>query len=191
MSRPSRFARPHRRAGLAHSASPSAAGRRARHRPGRPARGSRGSRNSTPPTTGPPSGLAARRHRPPRRRARTFAVLPGIPPRLGDHPVWGNYRAARCDLVRTLADQVKATVADTDPPAWGTRRGTVLPGSVIRDVQVWGRDAGRPGGPAPDRRRATPKAARIWQQHLDRQGPAIGHQPWRNGAGCSTNSTPT
>ena len=60
--------------------------------------------------------------------------LPGIPQGLRDHPVWGDYLAARSDLVRTLADQVRATVADTDPPAWVTQRGTVLPSSVIGDV---------------------------------------------------------
>jgi DNA primase catalytic core len=110
--------------------------------------------------------------------------LPGIPPRLGDHPVWGNYLAARCDLVRTLADQVEATMADTDPPAWGTQRGTLLPGSVIRDVQVW-RAAMQVN---PEDRRPTgavqlQKAARIWQRHLDRQvagdrSPALQEWGW-------------
>jgi hypothetical protein len=62
--------------------------------------------------------------------------LPGIPQGLRDHPVWGNYLAARSDLARTLADQIRASV-DTDPPAWVTRCGSVPPSSVIADVQVW------------------------------------------------------
>jgi hypothetical protein len=101
--------------------------------------------------------------------------------------VWGEYLAARCDLVRTLADQVKATVADTDPPAWVTQRDTVLPSRVIGEVQVW-RAAVQV---SPDDRRPTgavqlQNAARTWQQHLDRQvvgdrSPAL--QEW----GCLLN----
>ena len=110
--------------------------------------------------------------------------LPGIPQGLRDHPVWGNYLAARSDLVRTLADQVEATVADTDPPAWVTQRGTVLPSSVIGDVQVWraamqvSPEDRRPTGPV-----QLQKAARTWQQHLDRQvagdrAPALQEWGW-------------
>ena len=110
--------------------------------------------------------------------------LPGIPQGLRDHPVWGNYLAARSDLVRTLADQVRATVADTDPPAWVTQRGTVLPSSVVGDVQVWraamqvSPEDRRPTGPV-----QLQKAARTWQQHLDRQvagdrSPALQEWGW-------------
>ena len=110
--------------------------------------------------------------------------LPGIPQGLRDHPVWGNYLAARSDLVRTLADQVKATVADTDPPAWVTQCGTVLPSSVVGDVQVWraamqvSPEDRRPTGPV-----QLQKAARTWQQHLDRQvagdrSPALQEWGW-------------
>jgi DNA primase catalytic core len=110
--------------------------------------------------------------------------LPGIPPGVGDHPVWGAYLAARCHLVRALANQVKATVADTDPAAWVTQRGTVLPSSVIRDVQVWraamqvSPEDRRPTGPL-----QLQKAARTWQQHLDRQvagdrSPALQEWGW-------------
>jgi DNA primase catalytic core len=53
--------------------------------------------------------------------------LPGIPQGLCDHPVWGNYLALRSDLVRTLADQIRASVADTATPVWvaqcGLQRG--------------------------------------------------------------------
>jgi DNA primase catalytic core len=96
--------------------------------------------------------------------------LPGIPQGLRDHPVWGNYLAARSDLVRTLADQVGAAVADTDPPVWVTQCSSVLPSSVIGDVQVWraamqvSPEDRRPTGPV-----QLQKAARTWQKHLDRQ----------------------
>ena len=110
--------------------------------------------------------------------------LPGIPQGLRDHPVWGDYLAARSDLVRTLADQVRATVADTDPPAWVTQRGTVLPSSVVGEVSVWraamqvSPEDRRPTGPV-----QLQKAARTWQRHLDRQvagdrSPALQEWGW-------------
>jgi DNA primase catalytic core len=110
--------------------------------------------------------------------------LPGIPTQLRDHPVWGNYLAARSDLVRTLADEIRAAVADTDPPAWATQCGSVLPRSVVGDVQVWraarqvSPDDRRPTGPV-----QLQKAARTWQQHLDRQltgnrSPALQEWGW-------------
>ena len=96
--------------------------------------------------------------------------LPGIPHGLRDHPMWGAYLAARSDLVRTLADETRATVADTDPPAWATQRGAVVPSSVVGDVQVW--RAAMQVSPS-DRRPTGPvqlqKAGRTWQVHLDRQ----------------------
>jgi hypothetical protein len=97
--------------------------------------------------------------------------LPGIPAGLRDHPVWGDYLAARSDLVRTLANQIKAAVADTDPPVWATQRGAVVvPRSVVGDLQVWraamqvSPEDRRPTGPV-----QLQKAARTWQRHLDRQ----------------------
>jgi DNA primase catalytic core len=110
--------------------------------------------------------------------------LPGIPQGLRDHPVWGNYLAARSDLARTLADQVKATVADSDPPAWVMQRDTVVPSSVVGEVQVWraamqvSPENRRPTGPV-----QLQKAARTWQRHLDRQvsgdhAPALQEWGW-------------
>ena len=110
--------------------------------------------------------------------------LPGIPQGLRDHPVWADYLAARSDLVRTLADQVRATITDTDPPAWATQRGAVVPSSVVGDVQVWraamqvSPEDRRPTGPV-----QLQKAARTWQRHLDRQvagdrSPALQEWGW-------------
>jgi hypothetical protein len=96
--------------------------------------------------------------------------LPGIPTRLRDHRLWGAYLATRSHLVRTLADETRASAADTDPPAWASQRGTVPPRSVIGEVSVW-RAAMQV---SPEDRRPTgamqlQKAARTWQRHLDRQ----------------------
>ena len=96
--------------------------------------------------------------------------LPGIPTGLRDHPVWGNYLATRSHLARTVADEIRAAVAETDPPAWATQRGAVVPRAVIGEVSVW-RAAMQV---SPEDRRPTgavqlQKAARTWQRHLDRQ----------------------
>jgi DNA primase catalytic core len=107
--------------------------------------------------------------------------LPGIPQGLRDHPVWGDYLAARSDLVRTLADQVRGSVADTDPPAWVTQCGTMLPSSVVGELSVWraamqvSPEDRRPTGPV-----QLQKAARTWQRHLDRQvaGDRFALQEW-------------
>jgi hypothetical protein len=117
--------------------------------------------------------------------------LPGIPAGLREHGEWGGYLAARFDLVATLADQVRASVADTDTPEWATQRGSTVPTHVLAEVQVWraamqvSPDDRRPSGPV-----QLQKAARAWQRHLDRQVPATCTRLCRNGAGCSTKSAP-
>jgi hypothetical protein len=73
-------------------------------------------------------------------------------------------------ILSTLADQVEAAVADTDPPAWVTQCSSVLPSSVVGEVSVWraamqvSLEDRRPTGPV-----QLQKAARSWQVHLDRQ----------------------
>src|SRR4029450_2784433 len=45
--------------------------------------------------------------------------LPGIPPTLHDHPVWGGYLAKRSQLVTSLANQVQAHASQSDAePVW-------------------------------------------------------------------------
>jgi DNA primase catalytic core len=96
--------------------------------------------------------------------------LPGIPTQLRNHSAWGNYLAARSDLVRTLADQIRARVADTDIPEWASQRGWAVPTRVLSEVQVWraamqvSPEDWRPTGAV-----QLQKAARTWQVHLDRQ----------------------
>ena len=96
--------------------------------------------------------------------------LPGIPTGLRAHPEWGGYLTARSELVATLADRVRASVADTDTPEWATQHGSAVPARVLADVQVWraamqvSAEDRRPTGPV-----QLQKAARAWQRHLDRQ----------------------
>jgi hypothetical protein len=96
--------------------------------------------------------------------------LASIPPGLRDHSEWSGYLTARSELVAALADQVRASVADTDTPEWATQHGSAVPTRVLRDVQVWraamqvSPEDRRPTGPV-----QLQKAARTWQRHLDRQ----------------------
>jgi DNA primase catalytic core len=96
--------------------------------------------------------------------------LPGIPTRLRDHPEWGAYLTARSDLVSALADQIRASVADTDTPRWATQHGSPVPSHLVGEVLVWraatqvSPDDRRPTGPV-----QLQKAARAWQRRLDRQ----------------------
>jgi DNA primase catalytic core len=110
--------------------------------------------------------------------------LPGIPTGLRAHPEWGGYLTARSELVGTLADRVRASVADTDTPEWATHHGSAVPARVLADVQVWraamqvSPEDRRPTGPV-----QLPKAARTWQRHLDRQvcgdlSPALQEWGW-------------
>ena len=63
--------------------------------------------------------------------------LPGIPPTLHDHPVWGDYLAKRSQLVADLADQVQDHACQGDgEPVWaapGSRPSTAL----IGEIAVW------------------------------------------------------
>ena len=59
--------------------------------------------------------------------------LPGIPPTLHDHPVWGDYLAKRSQLVADLADQVQDHACQGDAqPAWAHREVTLAPPSSAK-----------------------------------------------------------
>ena len=118
--------------------------------------------------------------------------LPGIPQGLRDHPVWGDYLAARSDLVRTLADQVghrrRHRSARMGYPA---RRRACRAASSGR-CRCGGprcrsaRRTGVPPAPCSCRRPPGPGSSTSTAKW-----PATGHWPCRNGAGCSTSSAPT
>jgi hypothetical protein len=97
--------------------------------------------------------------------------LPGVPPMLRGHPVWGDYLAKRSQLVTDLADQVQDQVCQGDgSPLWAGAEDH--PTALVRGIAVWRAANGinpqdpRPpggGGGEPD------TAAALWKQHLDRQ----------------------
>ena len=95
--------------------------------------------------------------------------LPGIPPALQDHPVWGDYLAKRSQLVADLADQVQHHACRGDAePVWapsGSHPSTAL----IGEIAVWraanginSQDPRPTGGSQLETLRA------LWKQRLDR-----------------------
>jgi hypothetical protein len=63
--------------------------------------------------------------------------LPGIPPTLQDHPVWGEYLAKRSRLVADLADQVDDHACQGDArPVWAPP-GSHLSTALVREIALW------------------------------------------------------
>jgi hypothetical protein len=95
--------------------------------------------------------------------------LPGIPPRLLDHPTWGPYLQGRSLLITDLAIQVRADAA-SQVPVWAAELDHALPDPLIGDVRIW--RAANQVEPA-DRRPTGPTqlghAARDWQKQLDQR----------------------
>jgi hypothetical protein len=97
--------------------------------------------------------------------------LPGIPPALHAHPVWGSYLAKRCQLVADLAEQVQDHACQGDgPPAWaapGSHPSTAL----VREIAVWRAANGiNPQDPRPTGGGGElDTAAALWKQRLDWQ----------------------
>jgi hypothetical protein len=96
--------------------------------------------------------------------------LPGIPPTLHGHPVWGDYLAKRSQLVADLANQVQHHARQSDgPPAWAA------PGShpstdLVREIAVWRAANGiNPQDPRPTGGTHLETRPALWKQHLDRQ----------------------
>ena len=105
--------------------------------------------------------------------------LPGIPPALHDHPVWGEYLAKRSQLVTGLADQVRdhASQARRSQPVWAPP-GSHPTAALIGEIAVWRAAVGidprdrRPTGPG-----QLQIASALWQQHLDRRITHPGDDP--------------
>ena len=97
--------------------------------------------------------------------------LPGIPPTLHDHPVWGDYLAKRSQLVADLAGQVQDHACQGDAePVWapsGSHPSTAL----ISEIAVWRAANGinpqdpRPTGGGGGDLETLPA---LWKQRLDR-----------------------
>jgi hypothetical protein len=95
--------------------------------------------------------------------------LPGIPPTLQDHPVWGTYLTKRSQLVADLADQVKDHACQGDPkPVWaapGSHPSTAL----IGEIAVWRAANGiNPQDPRPSGGTQLETLPARWKQRLDR-----------------------
>ena len=95
--------------------------------------------------------------------------LPGIPPTLHAHPVWGAYLAKRSQLVTDLADQVQDHVYQGDgPPGWAAAGDH--PTELVREIAVWRAANGiNPQDPRPTGGGgALDTIATLWKQRLDR-----------------------
>jgi conjugative relaxase-like TrwC/TraI family protein len=96
--------------------------------------------------------------------------LPGIPPMLHSHPVWGVYLAKRSQLVADLADQVQDQVCQGDAePVWA-RSGSHPSTALVREIAVWRAANGiNPQDPRPTGGGGQLETLpALWKQHLDR-----------------------
>jgi conjugative relaxase-like TrwC/TraI family protein len=99
--------------------------------------------------------------------------IPGVPPRLQDHPIWGSYLAQRCQLVANLADLIKSgtALADADP-SWAPLDSS-LSDNLLSEVAVWRAANGiDPSDPRPTGGSQLDPEPSRWQNQLDR---AIAH----------------
>ena len=105
--------------------------------------------------------------------------LPGIPPTLHAHPVWGPYLAKRSQLVADLADQVQDHACPGDgPPVWaapGSHPSTAL----IGEIAVWRAANGiNPQDPRPTGGGGQLETLpALWKQCLDRDIARATDQP--------------
>src|SRR5829696_628177 len=95
--------------------------------------------------------------------------LPGIPPTLHDHPVWGDYLAKRSQLVADLADQVNDHAGQGDgPPVWAAP-GSHPSSALIGEIAVWRAANGiNPEDPRPTGGTQLETLPSLWKQRLDR-----------------------
>ena len=95
--------------------------------------------------------------------------LPGIPPTLHAHPVWGDYLTKRSQLVADLADQVQDHACQVDgPPVWAAA-GSHLSTALIGDIAVWRAANGiNPHDSRPTGGTQLETLPALWKQRLDR-----------------------
>jgi hypothetical protein len=95
--------------------------------------------------------------------------LPGIPPTLHAHPVWGAYLAKRSQLVADLTDQVQHhTYQGNGPPVWGAA-GSDLSTALVHEIAVWRAANGiDPQDPRPTGGTQLETLPALWKQRLDR-----------------------
>jgi hypothetical protein len=95
--------------------------------------------------------------------------LPGIPPTLHAHPVWGAYLAQRSQLVADLADQVQNHACQGDgPPVWAAP-GSYPSTALVGEIAVWQAANGiDPQDPRPTGGTQLETLPTLWKQRLDR-----------------------
>jgi conjugative relaxase-like TrwC/TraI family protein len=96
--------------------------------------------------------------------------LPGIPPTLHAHPVWGDYLAKRSQLVADLANQVQDRPCQSDAvPIW-TPLGSHPSTALIGEIAVWRAANGiNPQDPRPTGEEAHLETLpALWKQRFDR-----------------------
>jgi conjugative relaxase-like TrwC/TraI family protein len=94
--------------------------------------------------------------------------LPGIPPALSGHPVWGDYLAKRSQLVADLANQVHDHACQgDDTPVWAAP-GSHLSAALIGEVAVWRAANGfNLQDPRPTGGSQLETLPALWKQRLD------------------------
>jgi hypothetical protein len=95
--------------------------------------------------------------------------LPGIPPMLHAHPVWGDYLAKRSQLVADLAGQVHDRACQSDAePVWAPAGSHPNP-ALIGEIAVWRAANGiNPQDPRPTGGGQLETLPALWKQRLDR-----------------------
>ena len=95
--------------------------------------------------------------------------LPGIPPTLHAHPVWGDYLAKRSQLVADLAAQVQDHACQGDAePVWASP-GSHPSTALIGEIAVWRAANGiNPQDPRPTGGTQLETLPALWKQRLDR-----------------------
>jgi ATP-dependent exoDNAse (exonuclease V) alpha subunit len=95
--------------------------------------------------------------------------LPGIPPTLHDHPVWGDYLAKRSQLVADLANQVQHTCQGDAQRAWAPQ-GSHPSTALIGEIAVWRAANGiNPQDPRATGGTHLETLPALWKQRLDRE----------------------
>ena len=94
--------------------------------------------------------------------------LPGIPPTLHAHPVWGPYLAKRSQLVADLADQVQGHACQGDAePIWAAPE--THHSALVGEIAVWRAANGiNPQDPRPTGGGQLETLPALWKQRLDR-----------------------
>jgi hypothetical protein len=95
--------------------------------------------------------------------------LPGIPPTLQAHPVWGDYLARRSQLVADLADQVHDQACQGAAEPILALPGIHLNAALVGDVAVWRAANGiNSQDPRPTGGTQLETLPELWKQRLDR-----------------------